>query len=101
MWAPVCAEFFKTAMQFFDAVISIDYKRILISFGYIYYITIFFILTRILIYFGLTLISIINTKHTTFYKKVVRRTTTNVFNKFYWKNSFKKTFLKLVTVKCL
>jgi len=80
---------------------NIEYKKTIISFSYLYYITVFFLLTRVLIYFGLTLISLINTKQTTFFKKNNNRNYTGIFLKFFWKNSSKKMFLKLVTVTCL
>jgi hypothetical protein len=84
-----------------NVLLSIEYKKILISFSYIYYITIFFLLTRVLVYFGLTLINLINTKQTTFFKKNNIRSYLGIFLKFFWKNSRKKMFLKLVTVTCL
>lgn len=85
----------------FDLIVSIDYKKILISFSYVYYVTIFFLLTRVLIYFGLTLIHLINTKHTTALKKNSTRIQLGVFLKFFSKNSFKKFFLKIVAYTCL
>jgi len=84
-----------------NVLLSIEYKKTLISFSYIYYITIFFLLTRVLVYFGLTLINLINTKQTTFFKKNNIRSYLGIFLKFFWKNSSKKMFLKLVTVTCL
>lgn len=59
------------------------------------------LLTRVLIYFGITLINLVNTKHTTSLKKNSVRTYLTVMLKFYWSNSFKKSFLKIVTVTCL
>lgn len=84
-----------------NTLLNIEYKKIIISFSYLYYITVFFLLTRILVYCGLTLISLINTKQTTFLKKNNSRNYLGIFLKFFWKNSSKKMFLKLVTVTCL
>jgi len=58
-------------------------------------------LTRILIYFGVTLIGLINSKHTTSLKKNSVRTLLAVFMKFYSKKTFKMNFLKLAAFKCL
>lgn len=87
--------------QSFELLLNFDYKGLVISFGFIYYFTVFFILTRVLVYFGLTLISLINTKHTTSYKAKSIRVLLTVFLKFFSKNSFKTKFLKIATVTCL
>ena len=84
-----------------ELLLNFDYKSLVISFGFIYYFTVFFILTRVLVYFGLTLIGLINTKHTTFYKAKNTRVLLTVFLKFFNKHSFKTRFLKVVTVTCL
>lgn len=88
-------------MEVFTVLLKFDYKTLLINLGYIYYFTIFFILTRVLIYFGLTLISLINTKHTTSLKKNSVRPLLAVFMKFYSKSQFKVNFLRIVAFKCL
>ena len=85
----------------FTAAINIDYKNVVISLAYIYYFTVFFLLLRILIYCGVTLITLINSKHTTFFKKKAHRTQLAIFLKFNNSYSFKQKFLKLVTVNCL
>lgn len=87
--------------QSVELLLNFDYKGLVISFGFIYYFTVFFILTRVLVYFGLTLISLINTKHTTFYKAKNTRVLLTVFLKFFNKNSFKTRFLKIATITCL
>ncbi len=80
---------------------DVDYKSFLLSFGYVYYFTVFFILTRVLVYFGITLISLLNTKHTTGLKKTSTRPLLAVFMKFYNKRGFKASFLKIAAFKCL
>lgn len=85
----------------FDTLINFEYKKFLISCSYIYYYTIFFLVLRILIYSGITLINLINTKHTTFYKKKTIRPMSASFLKFYNTVSSKKFLLKLVTIKYL
>lgn len=84
-----------------DFFLHINYKEIIINFSFIYYLTVFFLLTRVLVYFGLTLINLINAKHTTLFKKSTSRFYLGVMLKFYNNGSFKKNFLKLVTVNCL
>lgn len=66
-----------------NTLLNIEYKKIIISFSYLYYITVFFLLTRILVYCGLTLISLINTKQTTFLKKNNNRNYLGIFLKFF------------------
>lgn len=80
---------------------SICYKDLIINFSYIYYITIFFLLTRILIYFGVSFINLVNSKHTTCVKNHSVRVLFTFFMKFYQKNSTKQTLLKLTTITCL
>ncbi len=93
--------FIKLLPTIFDTLINFEYKKFLISCSYIYYYTIFFWVLRILIYCGISLINLINTKHTSFFKiKNVRVTTTTII-KFYNISSLKKSLLKLVTVKYL
>lgn len=87
--------------QSVELLLNFDFKGLVISFGFIYYFTVFFILTRVLVYFGLTLIGLINTKHTTFYKFKNTRVLLTVFLKFFNKTSFKTRFLKVATVSCL
>lgn len=98
---PNGSAFYTTFVKVVNYLIVIEYKKILISFSYIYYATVFFIIVRVLVYCGLTLISLINTKHTTALKQKSFRSLFGVFLKFYKNNSFKNIFLKLVTVNCL
>lgn len=88
-------------LSVFDTISHIDYKEIMINFSFIYYVTVFFLLVRVLVYFGLTLINLINTKHTTLFKKNISRFYLGVFLKFYNENATKKKLLKLITVNCL
>ena len=85
----------------FDTLINFEYKKFVISCSYVYYYTIFFLVLRVLIYSGITLINLINTKHTTFYKKKSVRTLSSTLLKFYNVVSSKKILLKIVTVKYL
>lgn len=101
MLSPDFAAFLSSLPQVFELFLNFDYKGLVISFGFVYYFTVFFILVRVLVYFGLTLISLINTKHTTFYKTQNTRVLLTVFLKFFSKNSFKSKFLKIATITCL
>ncbi len=82
-------------------LISIDYKKWIISFSYIFYFTIFFWLTRVLVYCGITLIGLINTKHTTSLRMKTNRFYSAVFLKIFNTNFFKKNFLNIFTITCL
>ncbi len=101
MWMPNFSDMLSSTDNLINYIFMIEYKKILLSFSYIYYATVFFLLTRVLVYFGLTLINLINVKHSTFLKKKNSRFYTAIFLKVYNNNSFKKNFLKLVTVTCL
>lgn len=101
MWMPGFIFVSNYFSEIATTIVSIEYKKLLISFSYVYYATIFFLLTRVLVYFGVMLVNLINTKHTTFFKKKSNRSVLGIFVKFYWFASFKKTFLKLATITCL
>lgn len=80
----------------------VDYKTFFVNFGFIYYITIFFLLSRILLYFGLTLINLINAKHSVHLKSNnSNKVLFSIFIKLYASNSLKNNFLKLITVNYL
>jgi hypothetical protein len=98
---PNLTAFLQTLSEIFLTIINLDFKRLIISLSYIYYFTVFFLMLRILIYCGVTLVGLINTKHTTFLKKNSTRTQLAVFLKFNNTHSLKQNFLKLVTVNCL
>lgn len=82
----------------FDFLINFEYKQLLMSCTFIYYYTIFFWLTRVLVYCGLTLINLINTKHTTSLKKVTKRTLSLTILKFFNQTSLKQNFLKIAAI---
>lgn len=79
-----------------DSVLAIEYKKILLSLSYIYYVTIFFMLTRVLVYFGLMLINLINARHSTLIKQQVVRNQFGVFLKSWSTSSFRTNFIKVV-----
>lgn len=64
-WAPWTIEFFSAIPNTGHALVTLDYKLVMTNISFIYYTTLFFWLTRVLVYFGLTLINLINKKHTT------------------------------------
>lgn len=80
---------------------SIDYREFIINFSYVYYLTIFFLLIRILIYFGVSFVNLINIKYSTFVKTHNTRFFFTFFMKFYKKSSIKQIVLKLIAVTCL
>jgi hypothetical protein len=80
---------------------AIDYKNFFLNFSFIYYITVFLLLSRILLYFGLTLINLINSKHSIHLKGVNNKNLFFSFLKLNNKNLLKNHFLKLITTKYL
>ncbi len=98
---PNGASFYITFINFVNYLFIIEYKKIIVSFSYIYYATVFFIVIRVLVYFGLTLVNLVNSKHTTNIKQFNMRSCLNIFLKFYEPSSFKNIFLKLVIINCL
>lgn len=85
----------------FNSLMSVEYKALLVNFSFVYYITIFFILVRILIYFGVSIINLVNSKYSSLIKVTSYRLLFNSILKFYETNSLKHTILKLTTVTCL
>jgi cell division protein FtsB len=79
----------------------VDYKVFFSNLSFIYYITVFFLLSRILLYFGLTLINLINSKHSVHLKNRNSKVLFSIFIKLYNNNSLKNNFLKLITVTYL
>ena len=77
---------------------SIDYKNFILNFSFVYYITVFLLLSRILLYFGLTLINLINSKHSIHLKTVNSKNLFVSFIKLNNKNLLKNKFLKLITI---
>ena len=82
----------------FDYLINFEYKTFLISCSYVYYYTIFFWLIRVLIYCGLSLVNLINTKHTTLLKKNNKRSFSLLVLKFFQGKSLKENFLKTAVI---
>lgn len=80
---------------------AIDYKNFFLSFSFIYYITVFLLLSKILLYFGLTLINLINSKHSIHLKSVNNKNLFFSFLKLNNKNLLNNHFLKLITTKYL
>lgn len=100
-WLPNLMAFIKFLPTAFDALVNFEYKKFLVNCSYIYYYTIFFLTLRILIYCGITLINLINIKHTTNYKKLNSRVLATSMLKFYNVSSLKKALLAIVTLKYL
>lgn len=82
----------------FDFLLNFEYKKFLISCSYIYYYTVFFWFTRVLVYCGLTLINLINSKHTTLVKKTTKRTLSFTIMKFFNNTTLKNNFLKTAAI---
>lgn len=97
-WMPNLMAFIKMIPTIVSTLLNFEYKNFLISCGYIYYYTIFFWTLRILIYSGITLINLINIKHTTFYKKNTLRTQGITLLKFHNVSSFKKSLLQVAAI---
>lgn len=79
-------------------LLNFDFKKFIAEFSYVYYVTIFFMLVRITGYFGIMLISLINTRHTTKLKTNSFRNILGIFVKLYPLGTFRKNLLKLITV---
>lgn len=90
-------EYWEIFNIYFSILLSFQYKKFLISLNFIYYFTIFFWLTRVTVYAGITLITLINTKHTTIYKKKSVRSPFNIWIKHYNTFNLKKNYLKLIS----
>jgi len=84
-----------------EYIISPSFTELLVSFSFIYYITIFFILVRILIYFGVGIVNLVNTKHSSFVTIVRRRFFLSFFLKCYQIRSFKNIILQIAMCTCL
>ena len=84
-----------------NSCFAVDVKELLINFSFIYYITVFFILVRILIYFGVSIINLINTKYSSLAKVTNNRVLFSCILKFYETKSLKYTIIKLTTITCL
>ncbi len=88
----------KAIPTIFHFLINFEYKNFLISCSYIYYYTVFFWLTRVLVYSGLTLINLINKKHTTFFSNSIKRTLSFTIMKNFNNTSFKSNFLRTAAI---
>ena len=92
---------YTSLLDLLNSLFFIDVKELLINFSFIYYITIFFILVRILIYFGVSIINLINAKYSSLVKVTNHRIIFSSILKFYETNNLKYTILKLTTITCL
>ncbi len=92
---------YTSLLDLLNSLFVFDIKELLINFSFIYYLTVFLILVRILIYFGVSIINLINIKHSSLVKTTNVRSLFNCILKFYETNSLKYTIIKLTTVTCL
>lgn len=83
-----------------EYLLSIDYIELLLNYSVIYYIVVFFLLSRVLLYFGITIITLINTKHSISFKKINNKSQLLTYLKFN-NISFRCKTLKLIIINCL